>query len=121
MPLLASESFPLGAKDMLYPACAYGVMHYVSGTCPVKEEDVIRLERNDARITRSMCNITPQDMISAEELTIRQKLKSMREFLQDRRLQRFGHLKRMEESAQSSTCRTCKVAVVWNEVKHGMR
>ena len=59
MPLLASESFPLGAKDMLYPACAYGVMHYVSGTCPVKEEDVIRLERNDARITRSMCNITP--------------------------------------------------------------
>ena len=45
----------------------------------------------------------------------------MREFLQDGRLQRFGHLKRMEESAESSKCRTCKVVVVWNEVKHGVR
>ena len=43
-----------------------------------------------------------EDRISTKELGTRLKLKSRMEFLQDRRLQCFGHLERMEESAWSS-------------------
>ena len=44
-------------------------------------------------------------MISAEELRASLKLFSMRERLQDKRLQWFGHVERMEKSTQSSKCK----------------
>ena len=43
----------------------------------------------------------PENRISTEEFWTRLKLKSMRECLQDRRLQWFGHLERMEENTLS--------------------
>ena len=46
----------------------------------------VRLESNDARIVRWICNVKPEYRISAEELRSRPKLKSMRECLQDKRL-----------------------------------
>ena len=52
----------------------------------VKEEELIRLGKNDARTFRWTCNIRPGDKISAEKLRIRQKLNSMVECLQDGRL-----------------------------------
>ena len=55
-----------------------------------------------------VCNVRPEDKISAKELRARLKLKSMKEYLQDRRLQGVGHLERMEKSAGSSKCRTFK-------------
>ena len=36
-------------------------------TWPVEEETVIRLERNDASIVKWMCNVMPEDRISAGE------------------------------------------------------
>ena len=50
LPLVASRGLPLGAKGRLYSACVHSVMLYGSETWPVKEEDVIRLERNDAKM-----------------------------------------------------------------------
>ena len=50
---------------------------------------MIRLERNDARMVLRICNVRPEERISAEELRISMKLNSMREYLQDRRLQWF--------------------------------
>ena len=38
------------------------------------------------------CNVRSEDRVSMEELRTRLKLKSMRECLQDRRLQWFGAL-----------------------------
>ena len=57
-----------------------------------------------------MCNVKPEDRTSTEELKTRLKLKSVRELLQDRKLQWFGHLERMEERACSSTCRNFKIS-----------
>ena len=71
-------------------------MLYGSGTWPVKEEDVIRLERNGARMVRWMYSVRPEDRSSVQELMTRLKLKSVRECLQDRRLQWFGQIERME-------------------------
>ena len=89
VPLFASSGFPLGAKGRLYSARARSAMLYGSETWPVNEEDVIRLERNDATMIRWLCNVRPEDRIYAEELETRLILKSMRECLQDRRLQWF--------------------------------
>ena len=50
--LLASGGFPVGAKG-IYSACARSIKLYEIETWPVKEEDEIRLERNDTDITGS--------------------------------------------------------------------
>ena len=63
----------------------------------VIEEDAIRLETNDAMMVRWIY-INPEDKIYAEELRASLKLFSMRERLQDKRLQWFGHVERMEKS-----------------------
>ena len=41
-----------------------------------------------------MCNAMPDERISAEELSSRLKLISMRKGLQDKTLQWFGHIER---------------------------
>ena len=69
------------AKGRLYSECLHSAVLNGSTTWPIKEEDVIRLERNDLMILRWMCNVSFQDKISAEELRIRLKLKSIRECL----------------------------------------
>ena len=60
---------------------------YGSEAWQIKQENVIRLERNDARMVTWMCNFSPGDMISAEEIRDRLKLKGISEYLQDKRLQ----------------------------------
>ena len=70
----------------------------------VKEEHEIRVEMNNTRVVRWMCNARPEDTISAEKRRIRLKLKIMRECFQGRRLQWFGHLVRMEENVCLSKC-----------------
>ena len=64
----------------------------------VIEEDAIKLETNDAMMVRWIYNINPEDKIYAEELRASLKLFSLRERLQDKRLQWFGHVERMEKS-----------------------
>ena len=58
-------------------------MLYGSETGPVKEEGVTKLERNDAKMVRWMCNVRPEDRISTEERGTRLKLRSRRKCLQD--------------------------------------
>ena len=55
---------PLTAKDKLYSACAQSVKLYGIEPWSVKE-DVIRLQRNDARMVTWMYN---ENRISAEKL-----------------------------------------------------
>lgn len=47
---------------------------------------------------RWMCTVRPKDRIS-EECRIRLNLKHIRECLQNRRVQQFGVLEKMEENA----------------------
>ena len=76
--LLAIRGLPLGKKGRLYSTCVRSFMLYGSETRPVKEEDQIRYERNDARVAEWICNVGPEDKISAEECRSRLKLQSMR-------------------------------------------
>ena len=58
LPLLASRGLPLISKGKIFQACVRSVMLYSSETWPVKEEDIKRLERNDARMIRWMCGVS---------------------------------------------------------------
>ena len=49
MPFLASRDFLLEAKEILYSTYVCSVMLYGSETWPVKEQDFIKLEGNDAK------------------------------------------------------------------------
>ena len=73
------------------------------GTCD-------QTKRNDAVKVRWMCNARPRGRTSAQEHRNRLKLNSMRDCLEDRKLQLFGHLERMEENAWYGKCRTFKVS-----------
>ena len=108
--MLASRGLP---KGNIYSACVRSVMLYASETWPLKEENVIRLDRIDTRIVRWMCNVKPDDRISAEELRSRLNLKSMWEYLKDRRLRRFGHPERTEGSVWYCHCRTLGLVLVF--------
>ena len=74
------------ANKNLYILHVHLVLLYGSETWPIKEVEVRRLKRNDERIVRWACNIRP-DRIYVEKLGTKLKLNSMRECLQDRRLQ----------------------------------
>ena len=54
-------------------------------------------------------------MASAEELKNGLKLKNVRKYLQDKRLQWSGHLERMGKNAWISKCRTFKVSGKYND------
>ena len=54
MPLLAGRGLLLGAKWTLYFVCIGPFMQNESNTWRVREENGIRLERNDARKVRQM-------------------------------------------------------------------
>ena len=83
-------------------------MLYGSESWPVKEKDVFKVERNDTRIIGWMSNASPEERISAGELRPRLKLKSIRQCLQDRRLEWFGCLEIMGENSWSIKHRTYK-------------
>ena len=108
VPLLTSRGLRSGENGILYFARC--VMLIGRETWPVKVENVVRLARNDARMVRWMCKVRPEDRIYAEELRARLKLKGVRECLQNRRLQWFDNLEKMEKSAWSCKCRTFKVS-----------
>ena len=71
-------------------------MLYGIETGSVKEKDMIRLERNDARMARLMCNIWGQDFFRGTQ--DQTKTEKQEGILQDRRLPGFGLLERMEKS-----------------------
>ena len=66
-------------QKTLYCACVSSVVIYGIDTLPVKEKYVISLERNDPVMVRWIFNVSPEDRISVEELSIRLKFESMRE------------------------------------------
>ena len=55
-------------------------------------------------------NVRPENRISVENLRSKLKWSSVRECVQDRRLQWFRPIERMRKNAWSSNCRTFKVS-----------
>ena len=93
MPLLAGTGLLLRAKGRLYYACVCRAMPYRSGTLSVREEDVIRLERNDTKMVEWVCNVRAEDKISAE-LRTRLKFKTVRECLGNGRSEACNMIKK---------------------------
>ena len=65
VPLLASRGLTLKGNGNLYSACICSFLLYRSEAWP---EFVIRLERNDARMLRWICNVRSEYRIYTEEL-----------------------------------------------------
>ena len=103
--LLTSRVLSLQVRGRLYEACVRCVMLYGSETWAVKDEDLDRLDRNDMRMIRWMCNTSLKDRKSSGELRSRLGIHSIRDVIQARRLRWFGHLERMEGDNWVSKCR----------------
>ena len=103
--LLTSRVLSLQVRGRLYEACVRSVMLYGSEIWAVKEEDLDRLERNDMRMIRWMCNTSLKDKKSSDELRNRLGIHIIRDVIQARRLRWFGHLERMERDNWVIKCR----------------
>ena len=80
--MLTSRILSLGAKSGIYSTCAPSIKLYGSVAGPVKK-DVIKLEKNDAKVVGWVCNVRPEYRNSIEELNNKLKLNSMKECLQN--------------------------------------
>ena len=87
------------------PAQLDNLLQHGSETWAVKEEVLDRLDRNDMRMIRWMCNTSLKDRKSSDELRSRLGIHSIRYVIQARRLRSFGHLERMEGDNWVSKCR----------------
>lgn len=56
-----------------------------------------------------ICNGRPEDKISSDQIRTRLILNGIMEYLEVKRLQWFGHVERMEESALSSKLKRLKL------------
>lgn len=70
-------------------------MIYEKDTWPVKEDDVITLQKNDGRMVKQKHNVRPDNKISLEELSNILQLHTMGNFTED---YCFGQLKKVKES-----------------------
>ena len=75
LPLLTSRDFPLGAISRSYSTCVCNVMLYGSDTWLVKEDSVIKLEWNYAKMVSSISNIRPEYRNPAGEFKKSQPLR----------------------------------------------
>ena len=125
LPVLTGKSFPLLTKGKIYQACVRSVMLYGCETWPVKEEDMKRLESNDNRMIRWMYGVSLREQIPSHDLRNRLSLSSIQECVQIKRLEWFGHLERMEDTAWANKCRDLQIngrtgrgrpKTTWNEV-----
>ena len=100
---LTSRVLLVGAKCGLYITSMCIVKICGSQTLPVKEDDVIQLERNDTMVVRWMRKVRPKDKISAGETQNMLSLNILRECLHNR-LQWFCHLENLIKSSCSRKC-----------------
>ena len=96
LPLLTSRVISLRTKGRVFDACVRSIVLYSSETWAVKTDDLNRLERNDMRMVRWMCNVSLKDRKSSQELRDRCGLESIRLSLQRQRLRWFGHVERLD-------------------------
>lgn len=107
---LTRRDLLLEVKCRSYSAFVYSVTLCGSETWPFKEDDVIRVEKNDAMTFRLQCNIRSEEIISALERWNRLELNTVGECFQNRRLRLFVHLEKLEEISQpSSNCQKREV------------
>ena len=72
--VLQQESGEDGIYKSDYTSRVYIVLCYMEESFDHIEEDEIKLETNDPRVVRQICNVKSEDRISACKLRIRLKL-----------------------------------------------
>ena len=68
---------------------------------------------------RRLCNVRPEEKISAVEIRSKLKLNSIHECLQDRRLQWFGLLEWIEENVEPSRLVIIFSEITWEDMELG--
>ena len=91
---MGSRCLLFGAKGKSYSPFVYSALLKVGETWPITE-DVIRLERNDAKMVRWLYNFRTENRISAEEIKNSLQLNNKGYCLVNKRLSQFGQPDRM--------------------------
>ena len=82
-PDMYSRGFSLCSMGRVYQVCVRSVMLYDNETRAAKEFDILRLECNDKRMIRWMCNVTLKDRKPSSELRKHLGLDSIRTALEE--------------------------------------
>ena len=94
--ILTCRGLLLESRGYAYNACVRSVLLYANETWAATQEDVCRLNRNDAMMIRWICSAKLRDKVASEELRSRLDLGSIDNALRCGRLRWYGHVQRMD-------------------------
>ena len=96
LPVLSSSHLSFKTRGHVYSYCAQSAMLHASETWPLTKPNLQRLQRNDRAMTRQICNVRPQDIVTtrSNELLVRLGIEDLDLILKERRLRWYGHVER---------------------------
>ena len=109
LPILTSRLISLTTRGRVFEEFFRSVVLYGSEVWAVKEDNLVRLERNDMTMIRWICRVRPRDRLSSDKLRGHLGLDSIRNAVQKRRLKWFGHVERMNADNWVKKCREFNV------------
>ena len=95
----------LSRRGHVYNSCVWSAMLHASETWPLTKPNLQRLQRNDRAMIRQICNIRPQDVVTARssDLLVQLGIEDLDLILKERRLRWYGHVER-SNGAVKTTC-----------------
>ena len=94
--VLSSRHLSFKTRGHVYSSCVRSAMLHASETWPLTKPNLQRLQRNDRAMTRQICNVRPQDIVTtrSNELLVRLGIEDLGLILKERRLRWNGHVER---------------------------
>jgi len=102
--LLTNKDVSLIMRGRLYSSCVRSSMLHGSETWPVKNENVVALQRAEMRMVRWMCGIKLKDRLPSKELRERLGVDDIAVILQQNRLCWYGHVLRKDDDDWVKKC-----------------
>ena len=96
LPILTNRSISFATRGYVFNACIRPVLLYGSECWAMRNEDKLRLQRNDRAMIRWICGVKPGVRTNSNTLLNQLNIPPIESLLRARRLRWFGHVKRSE-------------------------
>ena len=94
LPVLSSRHLSFKTRGCVYSSCVRSAMLGASETWPLIKLNLQRLQLNDRKMIRQICNVRLQDIVTtrSNELLARLGIEDLDLILKERRLRWYGHV-----------------------------
>ena len=97
LPILSSKSVALKTKGRVYDTCVRSAMLYGSDTWAPRQTELVRLQRNERSMLRSMCGIRPEERVGSAAMCEKLGIPKLGDKMSQKRLRWYGHVARSND------------------------